>query len=390
MSKLLGAYDHIISTHDFCRITANDDHIDEQKEEKKSDTASTNGNYEANPVRQYVINEIGGYCKLEDCQILQKHILRRRETNDDKNDNNNDKNINTDDDNTVQEILNATFNALHCYILHSKKELYRLLRENNNSHFITSFIDHEPDINEAKNDDVHEEKSILNLNFGTSVLNWFPYQQEPPFTSFRHAIVQNDESTITDKLYLNFSQECFVKLNNRKYEQYTLDELLSLKIYTDTNEYQSALRKSHWRSSSIQMKQSFYYWSLQLYKTSLFHAKPTPRWKVESKAPCKIYHGLNQVFTLDNARPIYNGPVSTSLDESVAHSFSETTGLIWTIAPSYSNKFKFVKGICVDWISQHKNESEVLLVNQCVPITSTRNFENDINNNVDHLLYTLK
>ena len=96
------------------------------------------------------------------------------------------------------------------------------------------------------------------------------------------------------------------------------------------------------------------------------------------------------MFVLDEALPVYHGPISTSLEQSVAHSFSNETGLLWTIKPSYANKFKFVTGIRVDWISQHKNEEEVLLMNQYLPITSTINFDNDINNNVDHLLYSLK
>eukprot|EP01084_Bolivina_argentea_P241880 405916_1 len=165
---------------------------------------------------------------------------------------------------------------------------------------------------------------------------------------------------------------------------------MSLKIYTDTDAYQSAFRKAFWKSSPKNKKKSFYQWALQLYRTALFHATPTPRWTVSSKSPLSIYHGLNMVFVLDNALPVFHGPISTSLKKTVAHQFSKAMGLLWTIKPSYANKFKFVKGIRVDWISQHKEESEILLVNQYLPIVSTINFENDINNNVDHLLYSLR
>eukprot|EP01083_Nonionella_stella_P290582 988735_1 len=91
----------------------------------------------------------------------------------------------------------------------------------------------------------------------------------------------------------------------------------------------------------------------------------------------------------DNARPKHNGPTSTSLQWSVAHSFSKGIGVTWNIAPSYANKFMFVTGIDVSWISHHTHEEEVLLIDQYLPIKSTKNFETDLEDNVDHLLYTI-
>ena len=75
---------------------------------------------------------------------------------------------------------------------------------------------------------------------------------------------------------------------------------------------------------------------------------------------------------------------------NVAESFSSGKGLIWTLKSSYLDIFRLVIGINVTWISCFKNESEVLLYNQYLPIISTRNFENNIKNNIDHLIYTLK
>ncbi len=64
-----------------------------------------------------------------------------------------------------------------------------------------------------------------------------------------------------------------------------LTELISIKIYTDTNDYQSALRRSHWKSATKQQRTAFYSWAFQLYKTALFHSKPIVRWAFESKVP---------------------------------------------------------------------------------------------------------
>eukprot|EP01084_Bolivina_argentea_P129491 228696_1 len=165
---------------------------------------------------------------------------------------------------------------------------------------------------------------------------------------------------------------------------------MSLKLYTDVDTFQSSLRKSFWKSSPKCIKKSFYNWALTLYTTSLFHAEPIPRNSIQSETPKQLYHGLNRVFILDNTRPKYNGPTSTSLSKSVAYSFTKEKGLLWTIRPSFANKFEFVTGILVDWISQHTNEAEVLLMNQYIPITSAINFQENPKNNVDHLLYTIK
>ena len=88
--------------------------------------------------------------------------------------------------------------------------------------------------------------------------------------------------------------------------------------------------------------------------------------------------------------PMYNGPISTTIEHRVAKQFSELNGLVWTIQPSYNNKFKLVLGISVEWISCFKDESEVLLMNQYLPIQSTHTFQNDTDNQIDFLLETIK
>eukprot|EP01084_Bolivina_argentea_P023676 44210_1 len=382
ISHLLAAYDHIVSVHRFCNSNT------EEKEEKLSKGYDEIEHLQhISEVQQHIVQELGGWCTIKQCFILKKHIMRQREmliedtTNDNK------------EDDSLSEILNATFNALHCYILHKKKELFRLKRENGGNHFVTSVIDEdevENYVSEKQNVVETKSNTIPNLKFGQSVLNWLNYQEQPTFNSFRDEITQNPESTINMEAYLNYSQECFIKMNNRKHEQYLLQELMSLKMYTDTNSFQSSLRRAFWKSSTKKIKKSFYQWAFLLYKTFLFHAKPITGFTRQSKTPAKLYHGLNKVFVLADARPKYNGLTSTSLQESVAHSFSEGIGLLMIIKSSYANKFKFITGIAVDWISQHKNEAEVLLVDQYLPIASTYNFDNEPKNNVDHLMYTIK
>eukprot|EP01084_Bolivina_argentea_P123315 218535_1 len=388
LSDLLGAYDHLISAHRFSNNIAS------ETKEKTQDISfksfeEIDHSKSMTEAQKYIICKLGGYCKASKCEILQKHIARRRERTTDESKGNEY----IENDQTLLEILTATLNALHCYILHEKKELYRLKREQGTMHFITPDFDEDEMKSyvqqQNKPNDI-STNSVPVLNFGVSVLKWLDPSKYPTFDEFREEITQNPESTINEKLYLIYSQECYIKMNNTKHEQYLLDELMSLKIYTDTDSFQSALRKAFWKSTKKEIKLSFYHWAMLLYKAALFHSKPIQRFKLKSKSPLALYHGLNKVFVLHSARPKYNGPLSTSLNEHVAHSFSGGTGMMWTIKPSYSNKFKLVTGIAVSWISQHKHEAEVLLINQYLPISATRNFEDDPKNNVDHLMYTIK
>eukprot|EP01084_Bolivina_argentea_P157627 274663_1 len=229
----------------------------------------------------------------------------------------------------------------------------------------------------------------INLNFGTPVTLWLQHDDKPRFFSFHDEIIHNSESTINDQLYLNFVQESFIK-SICKNQQFTLKEILSIKIYTDTNKFQSALRKAFRQSTSKEMRKTFYFWATALHQAAQYHAKPIQRKSRASNKPTVLFHGLNQVFVVDNKNPKYHGPVSTTSEESVATNFAEGAGLLVRIQSSFSNKFKFVTGISVSHISQYKNEQEILLMNQYLPIDNVTNFDNDINSNVDHLMHTLK
>ena len=139
----------------------------------------------------------------------------------------------------------------------------------------------------------HEAKSV-SINFGQSVLEWLDFAEEPAFKSLRHEIIHNQESTIDTQQYLEYAQECNIKMNNRHWEQYKLEELMSIKFYTDAGSFRSFFRRSFWKSSSKKVKKTFYHWAMTLYKTMLFHGKPTPRHNAKSKEPKSrhLYHGM--------------------------------------------------------------------------------------------------
>eukprot|EP01083_Nonionella_stella_P234773 826182_1 len=125
------------------------------------------------------------------------------------------------------------------------------------------------------------------------------------------------------------------------------------------------------------MRKEFYWWAINIYKTFLYHAEPLPRFSMQKVNPMKIYHGINQIFTVDERAPKYFGPVSTTLVDSVAAGFADEAGLLWCIQTTYFNPFNFIVGIDITWISCFKNESEILLNDQYLHITSTTNYSKD-------------
>eukprot|EP01083_Nonionella_stella_P286785 976124_1 len=112
ISDLLGAYDHMVSVHGFCAPTQDPERTESTPFEEMDHSQSIT------QTQMYIVSEIGGYCTDKTCAILQKHIMRRRERQ--KEEMKDDHKSNSSDG--LDEILHATLNALHCYILHEKKK----------------------------------------------------------------------------------------------------------------------------------------------------------------------------------------------------------------------------------------------------------------------------
>eukprot|EP01084_Bolivina_argentea_P101123 181359_1 len=230
---------------------------------------------------------------------------------------------------------------------------------------------------------------IMQINYGISVLNWFKYDEKAKHKNFIDEIKHNKYAMITSEMLSNLMQQCKIKLETSEtLYTYTLNELLSLKLYTDTNELCSLFRRAHWKDGSMMMKREFYWWGLNIYKSALYHSRPLPRFSNTSKEPVEIYHGVNQILATSESSPKFNGPVSTSIEDTVAQQFSNETGLMWCIKTSYQNPFKFVTGIDVSWISCHKHEAEILLVDQYLHIHHTSDFS-DHETQIRHLFKRL-
>ena len=113
---MIQAYDHIISVHEFNKF----DNVMNDGKSQSFEKLSNNKHISA--VQQYIVQQFGGFCPRKECPILCKHIMYRGE----------DGNVDKYDKqggemtNGAEEIKEETLNALHCYILHEKKQLFTI------------------------------------------------------------------------------------------------------------------------------------------------------------------------------------------------------------------------------------------------------------------------
>ena len=328
--------------------------------------------------------------EMEKCPVLTKYRNRVRERTDNARDG--VKRIRADGypliikpDPIEREcgVMNDALTAVHALLLHRD---FNQCRESYNR-FGSGFEMKE--MEEKKEDqETNDVKGIarpMGINFGVSVIRWIPFGELPYFQSLRDEIVNNKDSTIDEEMFERYLIECIVKI---KGTTFSLREMLALKLYTDTTVFQSILRKAHWTTSSLSMRKMYYFWASALYGAALYHSVPIS--SVNGKSPQTLYHGLNRIFTVNEEHPKYHGPFSSSTLKTVAHHFSDETGLYFRIMPSYSNPLQCSLGIDVQTISCFKDEREILLVDQYIPIRSAKTFQNDPSLLVDLLMFTVK
>ena len=278
------------------------------------------------------------------------------------------------------EIINDTMNSVHALLLHRDQSL----RRGSHQRFSTDVMEMEEKKEDWDSDEKDSFKPIA-VEFGMSVLKWIPIGERPYFRSLRDEIVNNKDSPIDEESFERYLIECIEKM---KGTTYSLREILALKLYTDTTAFTSFLRKAHWTRSSASMRKMYYFWASAVYEAALYHSAPIP--SVDGKSPQTLYHGLNRMLTVSDEQPKYHGPFSVSTLRTVAHRFSKETGMYFRIMPSYSDALQCCTGINMDTISSFKEEREILLVDQYIPIRSTKTFQSKQSVLVDLLMFTVK
>ena len=364
LGPIINAFDHIVRVHHFFSDPG-----------KKSEIQSY--------MAQYIQCHHGATCPL-----LSKHSKRSREraTLEEK----------TEDPlkevDALCDAVNDTLQSIHCYTLHSKDDSNSISTNRNAK--LQYQVPQSPEIINAEESEevkeatnVTEDSSPIGINFGVSVLQWLPYGVDPHFGTLKDEILGNANSKIDVPAFIHFMMICIQKIRNTNY---TVNEMMCLKLYSDTTDLQGLLRKAHWTATTMEVQQAYYHWAMGLYRAHLYHAAPIPTVEANKSKPCRLYHGLSQMFKMTHELPLYNGPFSTTMVKDVATEFCEEKGLIWNIQSTFANPLRFCIGIVMDWISTFKHEREVLLFNQFLPIQKTDTFDDDSGVLVDHLMYSLQ
>ena len=204
-----------------------------------------------NEIRNHIAEHI--VCSAgSECVVLEKHSQRKRENEGQRA---MERVVAPDAIETLCEALSDNLCAAHCYLLHrNDDDLYRLSSgsEGADSRFSTMVQV------EERTEAEKEKKEPLSIDFGVSVLKWLKIEEEPHFGSLREEIVENEESTIDEQLYDQYQLQCLEKLDG-EHSDYTLDELMGLKLFTDTTKYQGLLRKAHWTITKVAVVASITY-----------------------------------------------------------------------------------------------------------------------------------
>eukprot|EP01083_Nonionella_stella_P173197 596699_1 len=367
--------DHLVCVHSFCSDA-------KQRE----------------AIKAFVQTETGPCEHSEKCVILKDFSNQRREIRTRNDDRGNKKEMTERgqlqlDNNTITtNMIMDSLSTLHCYLEHEVFDLYREgVGATNNNKFGT-LVQHVHSAKEEKDEQNARLESIAAINFGVSIHEWLDYDEVPKYQSFRDEIINGSASTIDESLYNMYSGQCLL-LAVVFMNEFGILELMCLKLYTDTSDLCKAFRMAFWKSKTAKnktAKKEFYWWALTLFKTMLYHSKPLNTISSKSIKPKTLYHGLSDVFILDDSCPFYYGPISTTSDVSVALRFSNGAGLRWDIVVSYSNPFRYVYGLEVDRISCYREENEVLLCNSHLPISSTQNYEDDDEMKINLFLKQIK
>ena len=321
------------------------------------------------------------------CMVLRKNANRRREREDRGDEKERDQYKEQLLDQIEREcvVMNETLYSIHSLLMHRGFSLQNSIRSSRFQNNVHQQDDEKNDQKEMNSNDRDATDAPNAIDFGVSVLRWIPFAERPHFECFRDEITRNKHSTITEEIFQQFLIECSEKIRN---STFTLKEMMALKLFTDTNALQSFLRKAHWVNSSPSMRKTFYFWASALYEAALYHSVPIP--SADGKTPMTLYHGVNQMFTVDTEAPKYHGPFSSTTVRSVAHGFTNEEGLFFKMQPSYANKLRQCIGVKVESISCHKHEREILLVDQFLPITNTKTFRNSDNALVNYLIFSVK
>ena len=129
------------------------------------------------------------------------------------------------------------------------------------------------------------------------MLKWLPFGQKPRFESLKQEILMNPESTIDDHIFSHYLMVCIAKIKDTKY---TVNEMMCLKLYSDTTDLQAMLRRAHWTVTPLEVRKVYYRWAMGLYRAHLYHAEPVPA--TSKGRPCRLFEVINTTGPANSRR----------------------------------------------------------------------------------------
>ena len=203
---------------------------------------------------------------------------------------------------------------------------------------------------------------------------------------------------------------------------FTMDEMMSLKLFTDTTKLREILNRSHLTDVSLKTQfeakaaksdkklmtdedlkratlesrkvhyKAHYHWAMALYRTHLYHAKPI----LESHG---IFHGYeaeeelrdNVDFTsVSGGQTMFSGPFSATNSLFVAGTFNQNRGFAMRFDAAGDSPFERMLGVETSAISAFILEGELLLCDQHFSTSRMSVFGEDVDFQSHHLLHCLQ
>eukprot|EP01084_Bolivina_argentea_P071065 129245_1 len=242
-----------------------------------------------------------------------------------------------------------------------KMNEYGILKEDIAHHTINPF-----DENECR-------RHLAELDFGVHVSHWDVSAQ---FSDMKEEWLKNEYFPIQQEVIDNINTKSKIIANQRRNKSsynLTSDDILCIKMYTDTNKLQSNFRRAFRADANKNRRSQFIHWATN------FHIVYIKIEMANQLHQCNasihnvtLYHGLNSLFGTKKLIRQFHGALSTTIEDSVAATFAGASGMILQIDTKINNNN--MNGIEVDWISCHDIEKEVLLLNPKVMIQKSMIF----------------
>ena len=227
---------------------------------------------------------------------------------------------------------------------------------------------------------------LLDINLGIDFNEWDININNLKYNNISDEVTNkfniHKYESITNKCFNKIKNECknIYQSQNNKSFIYTINELISLKIYTDLTSYQYAFRRVFWKNKNNDVdlknkREYFYNLTKQFVLTFIYGAIPQYN---------TMYHGLSRIFISDQINNvIFFGPISLTLVKNQADTFAKTNGIIWEIKMDHNKPLNLLLGIKTNFLSRFPVEEEVIFLNTRLPIIQSHIKSYDINENIN-------